>query len=138
MNIKIWDDRYIIRSDARQYRLIEIKEKAPDEESDDVQADENGTYEVNIGYYSSMASLFRGLVEREGRLNKCTTLEGYVKHIEKINKKLEENLLVIAAMIGKKESFDRIMYAMPDKIPDSVAKIGEAKKKLNKKLFTFI
>lgn len=133
MNIKIWDDRYIIRSDARQYRLIEIKEKAPDEESDDVQADENGTYEVNIGYYSSMASLFRGLVEREGRLNKCTTLEGYVKHIEKINKKLEENLLVIAAMIGKKESFDRIMYAMPDKIPDSVAKIGEAKKKLNKK-----
>lgn len=133
MNIKIWDDRYIIRSDARQYRLIEIKEKAPDEESDDVQADENGTYEVNIGYYSSMVSLFRGLVEREGRLNKCTTLEGYVKHIEKINKKLEENLLVIAAMIGKKESFDRIMYAMPDKIPDSVAKIGEAKKKLNKK-----
>ena len=133
MNIKIWDDRYIIRSDARQYRLIEIKEKSPDEESDDVQADENGTYEVNIGYYSSMASLFRGLVEREGRLNKCTTLEGYVKHIEKINKKLEENLLVIAAMIGKKESIDRIMYAMPDKIPDSVAKIGEAKKKLNKK-----
>lgn len=133
MNIKIWDDRYIIRSDARQYRLIEIKEKAPDEESDDVQADENGTYEVNIGYYSSMASLFRGLVEREGRLNKCTTLEGYVKHIEKINKKLEENLLVIAAMIGKKESFDRIMYAMPDKIPDSVAKIGEAKKKGKKK-----
>ena len=133
MNIKIWDDRYIIRSDARQYRLIEIKEKAPDEESDDVQADENGTYEVNIGYYSSMASLFRGLVEREGRLNKCTTLEGYVKHIEKINKKLEENLMSIAAMIGKKESFDRIMYAMPDKIPDSVAKIGEAKKKLNKK-----
>ena len=48
-------------------------------------------------------------------------------------KMLEENLLVIAAMIGKKESFDRIMYAMPDKIPDSVAKIGEAKKKLNKK-----
>ena len=133
MNIKIWDDRYIIRSDARQYRLIEIKEKAPDEESDDVQADENGTYEVNIGYYSSMVSLFRGLVEREGRLNKCTTLEGYVKQIEKINKKLEENLMSIAAMIGKKESLKRIIDAMPDKLPDSVAKIGEEKKKGKKK-----
>ena len=133
MNIKIWNDKYVIKSDARQYRLIEIKEKAPEEDDDNVQANENGTYEVNIGYYSSMASVFRDIVEREGRLNKCTTLEGYVKHIEKINKMLEENLLVIAAMIGKKESFDRIMYAMPDKIPDSVAKIGEAKKKLNKK-----
>lgn len=133
MNIKIWDDKYVIKSDARQYRLIEIKEKAPDEECGDVQTNEDGTYEVNIGYYSTMAALFRGIVEREGRLNKCTTLEGYVKHIEKINKKLEENLLAIAATIGKKESFKRILDAMPDKIPESVAKLGEEKKKGKKK-----
>ena len=103
MNSKIWDDKYVIKSDSRQYRLIEIKEKAPDEDGGDVQTNEDGTYEVNIGYYSTMAALFKGLVEREGRLNKCTTLEGYVKHIEKINKKLEENLMAIATTIGKKE-----------------------------------
>ena len=128
MNIKIWDDKYVIKSDSRQYRLIEITEKAPDEDGGDVQTNEDGTYEVNIGYYSTMAALFKGLVEREGRLNKCTTLEGYVKHIEKINQKLEDNLMAIATTSGKKESFYRILDAMPDKIPESVAKLGEEKK----------
>ena len=129
MNIKIWDDRYVIKSDPRQYRLIEIKEKLSGEEANvDADINEDGTYEVIIGYYGSLEGVFRGLVEREGRLNKCTTLEGYVKHIEKINKKLEENLLAIAAVVGRKESFNRIMMAMPDQIPDSIVKLGEAKK----------
>lgn len=129
MNIKIWDDKYAIKSDPRQYRLIEIKEKVPGEDAGaDADVNEDGTYEIILGYYSSLASVFKGVVEREGRLNKCTTLEGYVKHIEKINKKLEENLLAIAAVVGKKESFKRVLAAMPDEIPESIAKLGEPKK----------
>lgn len=128
MNIKIWDDRYVIKSDARQYRLIEVKEKLSGEDAADADVNEDGTYEIIIGYYGSLTSLFKGLVEREGRLNKCTTLEGYVRHIEKINKKIEENLLAMVNIIGKKESFKRIMEAMPDQIPESIAAIGEPKK----------
>lgn len=128
MNIKIWDDRYVIKSDARQYRLIEVKEKLSGEDAADADVNEDGTYEIIIGYYGSLTSLFKGLVEREGRLNKCTTLEGYIRHIEKINKKIEENLLAMVNIIGKKESFKRIMEAMPDQIPESIAAIGEPKK----------
>ena len=134
MNIKIWNDKYLIKSDAKQYTLMELKDKPP---SDDTPADavESGDeeYGVAVGYYGSLAHLFEGLVAREGRLNKCTTLEGYVKHIEKINKELEKNLLAMAAIVGKKEAFERVLNAMPDEIPDSIAKLGEEKKKGGKK-----
>lgn len=134
MNIKIWDDRYAIKSDSRQYKLIEIKEKlSGDEAGDETDINEDGTYEIILGYYSSLTSVFKSIVEREGRLNKCTTLEGYVKHIEKINKKLEENLLAMATIVGKKESLKRIMEAMPDQIPKAVAELGEPKKNNKKK-----
>ena len=132
MNIKIWNDKYVIKSDPRQYKLIEIKEKPSEEDALDTGVSEDGTYEVIIGYYNSMTSVFKSIVEREGRLNKCTTLEGYVKHIEKINKKLEENLLAMATIIGKKESFKRVMMAMPDQIPECIATLGEEKKSVKK------
>lgn len=133
MNVKIWDDKYLIKSDARQYTLIEVKEKASDKETiNDIVSEDNGTYEVVVGYYGSLAHLFEGLAAREGRLNKCTTLEGYVKHIEKVNKKLEENLLAMAAVVGKKEAFKRVLDAMPDEIPENIAKLGEEKKEKKK------
>lgn len=124
MNIKIWDDKYAIKSDSKCYRLIELKEG-----DEDIENEEGST----VGYFSTMSGLFRGVVEREGRLNKCSTLEGYVRHIEKVNKKLEENLLAIAAIVGKKEAFERVMNSIPEDIPDCITELKPEKKKKEKK-----
>jgi len=119
MNIKIWDDKYAIKSDARCYRLVELKENGEDPDN------EEG---FTIGYYSTIAALFKNLAEREERFNKCTTLDGYIKHIEKVNKKLEENLLAIAAIVGKKETLERILYSMPE-VPESIAASSKKEKR---------
>ena len=129
MNIKIWDDKYMIKSDARQYKLIELKNPKSGEGIDDDDI-EIGTC---IGYYTALTHLFQGLVEREGRLNKCSTLEGYIRHIEKINNKLEENLLAMAKIVGQKESFRRIMDSIPSQIPKTLQEMGEAGKKKKSK-----
>lgn len=117
MNIKIWDDKYLIKSDSRCYKLLEVKESEKDNETDET--------ENVIGYYSTINHLFKGLAEREGRLNKCTTMEGYIRHLEKVNKKLEENLQVIATIVGVEESMERVMNCIADKLPDSIKNLGE-------------
>ena len=114
MNIKIWDDKYRIRSDSYCYTLSEITVKDGGEESDST-----------VGYFSNIEHVFKDIVEREGRMNKCTTLNGYIKHIEAVNKMLEENLAKIEAIVGSKKAMERIMNSMPDKLPAEVAEIGE-------------
>jgi len=129
MNIRIWDDKYIIKSDARQYILLKV-----------VESEEGGEEtESAIAYCNSMAHVFKCLTEREGRLNKCTTLEGYVKHIEKINKKLEAILQAIAEASGAKENLFRIVAAAADEVPEKIDSLtGElpAKKKTTAKKTT--
>lgn len=129
MNIKVWDGKYVIRSDKYQYKLIELKQKAGDEAEDEIEQTEDGIYEVTIGYYPTLRYLFKSLVETEGRQNRCTTMEGYIRHIEKINAQLEETLEKMQALIGAEESLSRIMYKMWDKLPESVAGIGEPDEK---------
>lgn len=114
MNIKIWDDKYRVKSDSYCYILSEIMTK------------EDGTqYDATVGYFSNIGHIFKDIAEREGRDNKCTTLNGYIKHIEEVNKKLEENLLKIEAIVGTKKAMERIISSMPDKLPEEVAAIGE-------------
>lgn len=114
MNIKIWDDKYRIRSDSYCYTLSEIAVK-----------DDGEQYDSTIGYFSNIEHVFRDIVEREGRINKCTTLNGYIKHIEAVNKTLEENLAKIEAIVGSKKAMERIMNSMPDELTAEVAEIGE-------------
>lgn len=95
MNIKVWDDKYVITSDKLCYTLKEIKtrqSKDDDENSLETQANSDGTYETAIAYHDTVAGCFRTIVEREGRQNKCTTLDGYIKHLKSVSDKLEENL----------------------------------------------
>ena len=124
MKIKIWDDKYIIKSDVYCYKLIKV--------TDAEKSDEDGAV---VGYYNDMENLFRSLVDMEKRLNKCTTLNGYIKHIEDINKQLENTLEQIKAVIGTRASMKRIMSVMPEDLPEEVEKIGEESKskKVNKK-----
>ena len=56
-------------------------------------------------------------------------MEGYVKHIEKINARLEKILETIQSLIGAEESLKRIMDTFGDKLPESVAQIGEVTEK---------
>lgn len=115
MNIKIWDDKYRVKSDSYCYTLSEIGTREASGEQ----------YEITIGYFSRIEHIFKEIAEREGRLNKCTSLNGYIKHLEEVNKKLEENLLKIEAVVGSKKSMERIMASLPDKLPEEIAEVGE-------------
>lgn len=114
MNIKVWDDKYIIKSDSLCYKVSEIKQKAENNEDEniDVEKTDNGEYEVIIGYVNNVAQAFRLIVDREGRNNKCSTLNGYIKHITAINKKLEDNIMLFANMVGGKGLVERAMLKM--------------------------
>ena len=125
MNIKIWDGKYAIRSDKYQYRLVELRQKEADEVSDEAE----DVQEISVGYYPTLRYLLKSLAEMEGRQNRCTTMEGYVKHIEKINARLEKILETIQSLIGAEESLKRIMDTFGDKLPESVAQIGEVTEK---------
>lgn len=113
MNIKVWDDKYTIKSDSHCYRVSEIKTKLDEEESSgDFQKSKDGTYEYTVGYVNNVAQCFRLIVEREGRMNKCTTLNGYIKHLENINAKLEDNLRKFSVIVGGPEMVERAIYAI--------------------------
>lgn len=123
MNVKIWDGKYAIRSDKNQYRLVELKQKNEDGSTSDAESSEDG---VSVGYYPTLRYLLKSLAEMEGRQNRCTTMEGYVKHIEKINARLEEILTTIQSALGAEESLERIVDTLGNKLPEGVAQIGEA------------
>lgn len=119
MNIKIWNNKYAIKSDTNQYKLLALKEKA-DGGSDDTK--EEG---VVVGYYSTLRSLFEDLVAVEQRTNKCTTMDGYIKHIEKINTKLAETLAEINGKISPEESFAKIVDLIESRQSKSIKELEE-------------
>lgn len=103
MNIRVWDNKYAIKSDNYCYKLVEIKTKT----------NEDGTteeYESDFKWCTNVGNCFRNIVEIEGRKNQCTTMEGYIKHLEKINDKLEENLKLFESIVGEKEMIERALY----------------------------
>lgn len=101
MNIKVWDDKYTIKSDPYCYKVAEICTKTSnDDEELEIEKSGDDTYEKTIGYVNNVPQCFRLIVEHEGRANKCTTLNGYIKHLEAINKKLEENIEKFIKLAG--------------------------------------
>ena len=118
MNVKIWDDKYLIKSDKYQYSLY----KKPD--SEDAEEDRDNPYSVTVGHYPTIKFLFEDLAATEGRLNKCTTLNGYVKHIEKVNNKLYEVLEAFQKLTDGKE----ILGTALDKLEEEPKKTTRKKK----------
>lgn len=116
MNIKVWDDKYIIKSDSLCYKVSEIKQKIDKNDLiEDAKKSDNGEYECIIGYVNNVAQCFKLIAEREGRMNKCTTLNGYIKHIEAINNKLEENIKLFSKIVGGPEMVERAMLKIAGK-----------------------
>lgn len=119
MNIKVWDDKYVIKNDAHCYIVKEIRKKASaeDDELEKAETDSDGNYEITVGYPSTVAGAFSLIVEREGRRNRCTTMDGYIKHMKEINAKLEENINKLSAIVGGPERVKDVMMrvAMADK-----------------------
>ena len=61
MNIKVWDDKYLITSDKLCYTLKEIKtrqSKDDEENSLETQANSDGTYETAIAYHDTVVPYF--------------------------------------------------------------------------------
>lgn len=103
MNIRVWDNKYVIKSDAYSYKLAKVM----------IKTNEDGTteeYESDMKWCTNVGNCFRNIVELEGRKNQCTTLEGYIRHLEKINEKLEENLAKFEILVDEKEMLDRALY----------------------------
>ena len=110
MNIRVWDDKYVIKSDNYCYTLREVKQKkASDDEALEAEENGDGTVEITVAYLSNVAQCFATIVEREGRQNRCTTMDGYIKHLKAINDKLEDNLEKFAKIVGGKERVEEIM-----------------------------
>lgn len=120
MNIKVWNDKYVIKDDAHCYVLKEIKTKQPkdgEEEIDEkIVANADGTYEITVGYPTTVAHAFSIIVEREGRKNRCTTMDGYIRHLKEINAQLEENIKAFSAIVGG-----------PERVADVMTRIASAK-----------
>lgn len=127
MNVKIWDGKYAIKSDKNQYKLFALKEKEADAPED---SEEDG---VVIGYYPTVRYLLEDLANVEQRSNRCTTMDGYIKHIEKVNVQLEKILDDIQALIGAEESVARIINLVESKMPEKIKDIGEEIKTAKKK-----
>ena len=136
MNIRIYHDKYIIRDDPYCYRLIELrsknakKEDVPDDE-EIVETSDGEFNEVVIGYYSTLAHLIEDLMEREKRNNRCTTLDGFAKHLEKINKEAAEIINVLVKVTGSHESLreliDTPIQSFPDELKEPVKPRGRKK-----------
>lgn len=112
MNVKVWDDKYVIKDDTHCYILKELKTKQPkdgEEIDEKVVANDDGTYEITVGYPSTVAHAFSIIVEREGRNNRCTTMDGYIRHLKEIDAKLEENLRKFSAIVGGEEKVKDVM-----------------------------
>lgn len=112
MRIKVWDDKYVITSDAYCYTLKQIRQKQPkgdDSDLGEVEEGSDGTYEITIAYCNSVANCFKNIVDLEGRTNKCTTMDGYIKHLTKINEQLEENIEKFSAIVGGHERVIDVM-----------------------------
>ena len=112
MNIKVWDDRYTISNDANCYVVKEIKEKKPkdgEESGEEIAAGADGTYEVIIGYPSTVAYAFKIIWERECRSNRCTTFEGWMKHVQRQQEKLDEAIEIMLAICGGHENVQAAM-----------------------------
>lgn len=135
MNIKIYDDKYIIKSDSNCYRLVELREKITEGEEladDAVTTNEDGIREATIGYYTNLEFLLKDIIEREQRDNRCTTLEGFAKHLKAVNKRMEEVIQVLLKYAGGKSALDELLKVTAEKLPkeyqEEKPKSGKKKK----------
>ena len=112
MYIKVWDDKYVITSDSRCYTLKEIRTKAVKDEDviEEVSSNEDGTYEIAVAYLNTVAQCFETIVEREGRKNNCKTIDGYIKHLKEIDKKLDDSIATFEKLVGGKDKLARAIY----------------------------
>ena len=117
MNIRIYHDKYIIRDDPYCYRLIELRSKNAKKE--------------DVPDYSTLAHLIEDLMEREKRNNRCTTLDGFAKHLEKINKEAAEIINVLVKVTGSherlRELIDTPIQSFPDELKEPVKPRGRKK-----------
>ncbi|MGF6374993.1 hypothetical protein M2140_000027 [Clostridiales Family XIII bacterium PM5-7] len=126
MNIKIWDDKYVIKSDAYNYFLREIKTKQPKDDDggtvSEVDVNDDGTYEVTVANCDTVSRCLIKLVELEGRKNRCGTLEGYIKHLEKIEDKLNKTLESVSLAVGGDNMLKRALSQRTTEDEKPVAK----------------
>ena len=127
MNIKIFHDKYIIRDDPYCYKLIELRPKSSkreDRPEDEEVVETDGDYsEATVGYYSTLSYLIEDLMEREKRNNRCTTLDGFAKHLEKINKEAETIVEILVKACGSRERLRGFIDRTVDHCPKELKEI---------------
>lgn len=88
MNIKLWDNKYIIKTDQYQY-ILALNDK----------------YQTPVGYFGSITNAIWKIVDTEKRANDAETLAEYIEHIKGIEAKLDKTLIKIKELVEDDKSF---------------------------------
>ena len=98
--------------------MVEIRNKPGDDTDETVETDD-GSYEVVVGYCNNIAHCFKLITDKEGRENRCTTLDGYVKHLIEVQKTLSESLKSFEKLMSPDDNFEKILTQLAqDEDPD--------------------
>lgn len=119
MELRIWDDKYTIRSDQYQYTLFENKRKQANNEE----------YEVAVGYFTTLQHLFKELAAREQRLSNATSLKEFVKDVNEVYKKLAKLINDVKVMFDSQYKLEELLTYTADKVEEPAPKKRGRKKK---------
>lgn len=79
-----------------------------------------------------MAHCFQFIAEKEGRDNRCTTLDGYIKHLNSVQKTLSDSLKSFEKLMSPEDNFEKTLRQLAqDSEPEQKAapkKRGRKKK----------
>ena len=129
MRLPIYNDKYIIKSDPRQFLLYEIREKQKKDvnEDDDIGITDNSEetegedkYLVFIAACSTISQIIKHLIQREKRISDSTTWKEYFVHLQEIEKRFNKIYADIIEALG-----EDVLDKKIEQLPEGVVKHGE-------------
>lgn len=124
MNINLWEN-YWVRTDPLNYILYEIK--TVQDKSLPTYGQE---YESTVGFYGTLQSALSAMCREEIRTSKCTTLQGLIKEVQKMEKVIEglANSIGIDNIVGNVVTRSKEFLSQGDPPEEEKPKRGRKKK----------
>jgi hypothetical protein len=123
MNINLWE-QYWVRTDPLNYILYEIKTV-----QDKTLPTYGQEYESVIGFYGTLQSTLSALCREEIRTSKCSTLQGLIKEVQKMEKVIEN----LASSIGIDNIVENVVRQSKEFLSQGEPPEEEKKKRGRKK-----
>lgn len=129
MHLPIYDDKYVIKSDPRQFLLYEIREKQKKDENKDEETDITDNSEETEGEdkylvftaaCTTISQIIKHLIQREKRISDSTTWKEYFTHLQEIEKRFNKTYADIIEALG-----EDVLDKKIEKLPEPIVKYGE-------------